>query len=185
MLCQAEKKIPIIELRFVRAQRDKTGSLSTHMMSSVDKEETKRQEAATARQEEKRKKEERRKTVIEEKERQNLIQRAAAEMFINDESQVEASSETVECRTKKQYNTKDISNVALASLRHHTGLRETTEIATAAWIDAGLIMDTDTHLGIDHDKIRRAQERVMTSLQESFEADVTRNGVCSVRWEER
>ena len=46
--CPAEKKIPLIKLRFVRAQRDKTGSLSTHMISSVDKVETRRQEAAIA-----------------------------------------------------------------------------------------------------------------------------------------
>ena len=27
----------------------------------------------------------------------------------------------------------------MASMRHHSGLREAAEIATAAWIDAGII----------------------------------------------
>ena len=89
---------------------------------------------------------------MEEKERQLMVQLEAAETFIHEESEVEDSSVNVECRTKRQYNTKYISNVALASIRHHTGLRETAEIATAAWIDAGLIDETDTHLVIDHAK---------------------------------
>ena len=122
---------------------------------------------------------------MEEKERQHMVQIEAAETFINEESEVEDSSTNVDCRTKRQYNTKDISNVALASLRHHTGLRETAEIATAAWIDAGLINETETHLVIDHSKVRRAQERVMMSLQETFEADISSNGIECVLFDGR
>ena len=70
---------------------------------------------------------------------------------------------------KQVYNTKDISNIALASMRHHTGLRETAEIATAAWIDAGLISPEDTHLVIDHNKLKRAQEKLVGNLHEDFE----------------
>ncbi|CAI9715553.1 Hypothetical predicted protein [Octopus vulgaris] len=40
------------------------------------------------------------------------------------------SSEAIP-KTEK-YNTRDISNFALASIRHHTGLREAAEIDTAA-----------------------------------------------------
>ncbi|KAK8383358.1 hypothetical protein O3P69_019021 [Scylla paramamosain] len=46
-------------------------------------------------------------------------------------------------------NRKDISNKVLGSMRHHTGLRETAEIVTAAWIDGGLIIPDDV---IDHNK---------------------------------
>ena len=45
----------MIELRFIRAQRDKTGSYGTHMISTVDVQETRKQQAAIDRQESKRK----------------------------------------------------------------------------------------------------------------------------------
>lgn len=70
----------------------------------------------------------------------------------------------------------DITNIALASLRHHTGLRETAEIATAAWIDAGLISRFDTTLIIDHNKVKRAQERIMLKLNTKFEDDLNKGG---------
>ena len=50
----------------------------------------------------------------------------------------------------------DITNIAIASMRHHTGLRETAEIAIAARIDARLITKDNTLLIIDHNKVKRA-----------------------------
>ena len=49
----------------------------------------------------------------------------------------------------------NIKNVALASLRHHTSLRETSEIATAALIDAKVITERNTSHIIDHNKVKR------------------------------
>lgn len=66
---------------------------------------------------------------------------------------------------KRRSNTKSITNIALASLRHHTGLRETAEISTAAWIDAGLITETDTTLVINHNKVKRAQDKMQVMMQ--------------------
>jgi hypothetical protein len=63
------------------------------------------------------------------------------------------STAATKTRKRSRYNTEDITNVALASLRHHTGLREMAEIATAAWIDAGLITKSDMALIIDHRKL--------------------------------
>lgn len=60
-------------------------------------------------------------------------------------------------------------DIALASERHHTGLRETAEIATAAWIGAGLISELDATLVIDHMKLKRAQKKVMTNPHEKVE----------------
>ena len=70
---------------------------------------------------------------------------------------------------KQVYNTKDISNIALASMRHHTGLRETAEIATSAWIDACLISAEYTHLVIYHIKLKRAQDKLYGKFQVEFE----------------
>ena len=67
---------------------------------------------------------------------------------------------------KGKYNTRDISNIALASIRHHTGLREAAEIASAAWIDAGLITQEDSSLLIDQNKIRRAQQKIMNEISD-------------------
>lgn len=88
-------------------------------------------------------------------------------------------------RTAKSYNTADITNIALASMRHHTGLRETAEIATAAWIDAGLISSEDTRLVIDHAKVKRAQEKVIKTLQNSFEEEVKEEGVSCLLFDGR
>ena len=178
--CPAEKKIPVTELIFVRAQRDKIGSLSTYRMDSVNMDERRRQKAAKSRQKERKQKEERRKDLRQEKKRRldeaEKRQQKEAETFLHNESEDEDSSSNEECMSNK-YNKKDISNIALASIRHHTGLRETAEIATAAWIDAGLINDLNHSLIIDHNKVRRAQERVISSLQESFTADISCHGV--------
>ena len=83
------------------------------------------------------------------------------------------------------YNTMDIPNIALASMRHHTGLRETAEIATAAWVDAGLITAADSHLVIDHNKIKRAQEKLVAELQNEFENNITKNGISCILFDGR
>ena len=76
-----------------------------------------------------------------------------------------------------KYNSMDISNTALASIRHHTGLRKTAEIATAALIDAGVITDNDTRLVIDHNKIKRAQEKLSKELEKEFDKKICDGGV--------
>ena len=59
--------------------------------------------------------------------------------------------------------------MALASIRYGIGSRPTAAITTAAWIDAGLITENDTKLVVDHHKVVRAQEKVMSQLNEEFE----------------
>ena len=74
------------------------------------------------------------------------------------------------------YNTVNIKNVVLASLRHHTGLRETVEIATAALIDAKVITDGNTILIIDHIKKKRAQKKIGKELTSKHENELSNNG---------
>lgn len=78
-----------------------------------------------------------------------------------------------------------VSNIALASLRHRTGLGETAKIATAAWIDAGLITQLDTVLVIDHNKVRRAQERIMKELEAEFAVELQENGISCIFFDGR
>ena len=93
------------------------------------------------------------------------------------ENIVENNNNIIEKRSR---NKKDISNIALASIRHHTGLRETAEIATAAWIDGGLITEDDTHLVIHHNKVKRAQDKIMAELNEKFEEELKVKGISCI-----
>ena len=98
------------------------------------------------------------------------------------ENIVENNNNVIEKRSR---NKKDISNIALASIRHHTGLRETAEIATAAWIDGGLITEEDTHLVIDHNKVKRAQDKIMAELNEKFEEELKVKGISCIFFDGR
>ena len=98
-----------------------------------------------------------------------------------------AETEPIASTSKKRmkHNTEDISNIALASLRHHTGLRETAEIATAAWIDAGIITREDTTLVIDHNKVKRAHGRVMAKIEASHDEEIKKEGITCILFDGR
>ena len=72
-------------------------------------------------------------------------------------------------KKRTEYNTLEIPNVALQSIRYGVGLRATAAITTAALMDAGLITEGDKRLVVDHSKVRRAQEKIMKSLYEKFD----------------
>jgi len=97
------------------------------------------------------------------REKEKKEREAQAFLNENDENNVleDQNQNPVPALAKQVRNTKNISNIALASMRHHTGLRQIAEIATAAWIDAGIITEDDTHLVIDRNKVRRAQEKLI------------------------
>ena len=59
----------------------------------------------------------------------------------------------------REYNTLDISNVALQSIRYGIGLRPTAAITTAAFIDAGLITEEDKRLVVDHSKVKKEHRK--------------------------
>ena len=83
------------------------------------------------------------------------------------------------------YNTMNTKNVALASLRHHTGLRGTVEIATAALIDAKVITERDTSFIIDHNKVKRAQENIGKELTSKHENELINNGLSCILFDSR
>lgn len=187
--CSKDKKIPVIELAFIKGQREKVGSVGPHQIGPVDLPETRRQAEQKERQKQKKQSEEKRRKKYE-KEHEEVMQQCMLESGEESEKQAgeleqeessDNSSDNVSANTKRaKYNTEDITNIALASLRHHTGLRETAEIATAAWIDAGLITQLDTVLVIDHNKVRRAQERIMKELEAKFAVELQENGISCI-----
>src|SRR6218665_120153 len=60
----------------------------------------------------------------------------------------------------------------MQSIRYGDGLRATA----AAFMDAGLITEVDKSLVVDHNKVKRAQEKLMKSLNQEFE-DLCQKGV--------
>ena len=191
--CKMEEKIPVMELRFVRSQREKIGNNSSHMIAGADKPESKKQVEAIEKKKKKKEEDERIAKQNEEKreremrEKEKKEREAQAFLNENDENNVleDQNQNPVPALAKQVRNTKNISNIALASMRHHTGLRETAEIATAAWIDAGIITEDDTHLVIDHNKVRRAQEKLTKELNKEFEEKLKAEGTDCVLFDGR
>ena len=195
--CKQGEKIPGMELMFVRAQRSKFGSLSTHMIAGADLPESRKQESDILKKEEKKKAEDEKNRKAEAVAEKKKAMEEAAKKFMNEQENNEIPEVPVvtvaqelsnnnQTRNKKKLrNTKDISNIALASMRHHTGLRETAEIATAAWVDAGVITEDDTHLVIDHNKVKRAQDKLIVELEDEFEKQLGKTGASCVLFDGR
>ena len=187
--CTKEFKIPVLELAFIKAQREKEGSTGAMQMAGVDTPETIRQIEALENKETKTEAEKKsqEKRDIKDQKTARADQEAREFMSKGDEENNEVNRDTEynlvpppESQTvsiKKKYNTMDIPTVALASMRHHTGMRETAEIATAALIDAGVVTEDDTNLVIDHSKVKRAQERLAKELESKFDEKIKRDGV--------
>ncbi|KAG7156182.1 putative trapped in endoderm-1-like 2, partial [Homarus americanus] len=151
--CPREKKIPVLELEFIKAQRTKAEGQGSMQMGSIDYSETKKQIANAKKREQIREREQKKKMKSEEAiQREEELCQDVYHFFDSSSDEQEATSddsskEPSEPLPKKmKYNTRNISNIALASIRHHAGLREAAEIATAAWIDAGLISREDVSL---------------------------------------
>lgn len=190
--CPREKKIPVLELEFIKAQRTKAEGQGSMQMGSIDYSETKKQIANAKKREQIREREQKKKMKSEEAiQREEELCQDVYHFFDSSSDEQEATSddsskEPSEPLPKKmKYNTRNISNIALASIRHHAGLREAAEIATAAWIDAGLISREDVSLVIDHNKIRRAQEKIMKEISDQHEKDLSEGGLSCLLFDGR
>ena len=84
-----------------------------------------------------------------------------------------------------KYNRMEIPNIALASMRHHTGLRETAEIATATLIDTGVVTEKNSNLVIDHNKVKRAQGQLTEELDRNFDQRLLEKGVSCILFDGR
>ena len=80
--CKKEQKIPVLDLAFIKAQRDKTGSTSSYQIGLPDYPETRRQVNALRNREEKRRKQERRERRTNEKAQEDDKGKEEAQAFI-------------------------------------------------------------------------------------------------------
>ena len=78
-----------------------------------------------------------------------------------------------------------ISNIALAAIRYGVGLKATAAIATAAWIDAGIITENETKLAIDRNKVRRAQEILKQSAIQNLKALTLSSRIECIKFDSR
>ena len=175
--CPREQKIPVGELEYIKGQRLKEGSIGSHQIGQPDYPENTRQVKKQKRLEEKNK----RLSEHRNKEKEPDTVPSDQLHFTDDENEQIAdessdddavagpSNADQEKFQTKKYNTLDIPCVATQSLRYGVGLRATAAIATAAYVDAGLVSHENDELVIDHSKVKRAQERVMKSLDKEFD----------------
>ena len=93
-----------------------------------------------------------------------------------DHDVTESGAEPPLKRVRRNYS--GIPNVALAGLRFGVGLRLTAAIATAALIDSGRVTEEDTSNVIDKNKVKRAQDKLMTDMEQKFEAKLKSSDQC-------
>ena len=168
--CPKDAKIPIKELHYIYCQRQKVGTISSFQIGRADISEHKRLQ----------RKEHRRQEELEREKRQVYREKRPVletPMDFEDSSSEANSSVESECEQIQlqsspapKRNTEDISNIALAAIRYGVGLRATAAIATAAWIDAGIITKNETRLAIDHNKVRRTHKKLKQSAIQKFKA---------------
>ena len=188
--CPKEQKIPHKELQYIYGQRIKVGTIGPHQMGPDDKQEQKRQNKAEQRRAKEQEKEER---YLSSAAKENSFQVEVSEDDTSSIGSTESFNQNTTQpspshldQTLNERNYADISNIALASIRYGTGLRETAAIATAAWIDGGLISKSNTRLVIDHNKVKRAQEKLMKSLSLEFDEECRTEKIsCILLMEER
>ena len=172
--------MPVKDIPFIKGQREKEGTISSYQIGLKDMPEHNRQVRAEKRKDtvkelaQKRQKKENDERKRQEEDMASYLEQE--ERFVvhdnnkgdgddvkdpDAEVQVEEElKEADEVQKRREYNTKEIRNVALASIRYGISSRATAAITTAAWVDGGLITKDDTKLVVDHNKVVRAQDRL-------------------------
>ena len=140
--CPREKKIHILKLDFIRSQRKKTDHHVNMEMGSIDYTETSRQIATKKRGKNLLKKGGIKKNRMKSKEVMETEEKHCHDIYQLSENSAEEnegitddnSREPSEALPKKgKYDTRDIFNIALPSIRQLTGLCEDAKIAIATW----------------------------------------------------
>lgn len=172
--CPKEMKLPALDLSFVRAQRMKIGDKGAYQIASEDKKETKQQLKSQARKEQDKKKEENRDKKAAETKHEEMLRKADAEKFMDevpDEAEtsnnndIEIKYKTVDDKLKlSMQNRSSFPTLAAVSLRYGASDRMTAAIATATLIDAKVITEEESSQVIDHHKVHREKQKLMTQL---------------------
>ena len=197
--CKKEKKIPKLELLFMRSMRAHRppGEGPTMMMGGVDKKESERQGKLAARKlkEKTTKQETASKARSKEKELQER-KTLEAETLLQEEGLGEEEQE-FECdilgggtrgETGLQKNTLSIRKTALATIRTQASNRQAAAITTGFLhdlIDGGVLPPDSQYLAVDAKKIHRAREVVMEKVQAKEEMKIEQEDIESIMVDSR
>ena len=165
--CPRKQKIPITELSFLLAQRQKVGERSSCMMGGVDQKESKKLLLTAQRKE-------RLKRRATEEKKKLECGTAAAE---DDAEEMEENLETCGKRDpdfsestgptphNNSRNMTDIRHVAMAVVRYGVSSNAAAAIANGALLDFNIISKHDTTFVIDAKKVHRAKMLMYADLQ--------------------
>jgi hypothetical protein len=176
--CPADQKLPLIELSFIRAQREKVGEKSAAMIGNADKKESKKQieseEKRVEREKKKALKEQRDADKAENERRETAESAARVEEFWAEPStgkeddldnNDKENNEWMEVKTSER-NMTNIRNVAMASIRYGVSANAAAAICNATLLDYGLISQDNTINVVDAMKVQRAKDKLYKELQE-------------------
>ena len=176
--CPADQKLPLIELPFLRAQRQKVGGKSAAMIGNADKKESQKLAELEDKRIEKEKKralKEKKDAEKAEKDKRDREEDAlrvkefwaeaptgnAENLDFNDKENNEWRQENSSSR-----NMKSIKNVAMAANRYGVSANAAAAICNATLLDYGLISEDNTTNVVDAKKVQRAKDSLYKELQE-------------------
>lgn len=162
--CPRNEKIPLMELKFMKCQRNKVGDRSDMQIGTLDKPESKRQARLLKRKERESNHKRARSSsddILLERDQEN-----SEEMDLQDEYDNKDDPDVMFDRPSSR-NYLNVSRISSAAVRYGVSNRAAAAISTAtlaAARDAGLLKE-DCDIIIDQNKIRRSKTKVMREKQ--------------------
>lgn len=193
--CPREHKIPVLELPFIRIQREKIGGKSDCMMSSVDIKEHQKMVAALKRKE---KSEESRKSKFVQQEQDSQAENPAGDCVdsldstssdlrsdTTDSESAAALKQLAQVKPSSNRNMTKIPNIAMASCRFGVSSTATAAIATATLLDFQVISADDTQMTVDTNKVHRAKATLQEDLRKEAAARAANAGISCIFFDGR
>ena len=182
--CPQNAKIPLKDLAYIKGQKDKVGSIGPHQMTSPDHIEKRKQEKRNIREnKDKASKIKRLRIHQDALPAAKRVKKDLGECF--EDAEVEDDEFIGSSSKPKNRNYVKLDRVALASIRYEVGLRATAAVSTATLIDYEVITEEDTSNIIDHNKVKRAQEKVMGNLTKNFESNFKKEAASCILFDGR
>ena len=198
--CPREKKIPQLELQFVKSQREKKSEKEGMQMGLEDFKEAAKQKKSNDRKEKAEQGRELQKT-NKKKEEIELNERVEAYESLtleekeggNEDEDLEGGKEAEAVGwggedPEPKRNTMDISRTAQTSMRYELSIRSTAAVTTAFLGDliaAGELSPSKSALALDSSKLRRARDRVLADASELGETQTKEDSVTNVMFDSR
>ena len=193
--CPRERKIPVMELEFIRDQRTKTGDRGKFQIGGKDRATSAKLEKRLERQtKDKSNKEESAKACVEKKQaEQSRVEEWSSESEVDvsktsDRSyipfQVTSTSVSSSPEGKDEnQNREHFPLTVRAAMRHGVSQRALANILSSYAVDMGLVSKNDTKLLVDHHKVGREQDREMERAQREADEWIRRSGIDGIQFD--